>query len=101
MGEYTVFYQSFDEVKYCGECNTQHPVGYEFMCLKCACGCDDVFLICLICLPMYMKCECGSNGCYGGCNQRPTMGKLKVIFFFFFNKKIYFLFILLLFCVFF
>ena len=84
MGEFTISYQSFDEPKHCGECQTDYPVGYEFMCLECGCGCNNSFEICLICSPMYMKCDCGCKGAYAECVQRPTTGKLMVIFLYIF-----------------
>ena len=80
MGEYTVSYHSFDETKNCGECKNEYPVGYEFMCLKCGCGCASQFEICLICSPMYMQCDCGCKGSYAECQQRPTSGNLMVNF---------------------
>ena len=93
MGEYTVSYHSFDETKNCGECKNEYPVGYEFMCLKCGCGCASQFEICLICSPMYMQCDCGCKGSYAECQQRPTSGNLTVNFNFLY---IFFLYIFLI-----
>ena len=82
MGEYTVTYQSFDESKNCAECKKIYEKGYEFMCLKCGCGCSTCFEICLVCSPMYNHCDCGCKGLYLDCKQRPTTGSLRVSIFF-------------------
>ena len=78
MGEYAVSYECFDKARYCGECRSGYDGGYEFMILKCGCGCATSFEICSICSPMYMQCECGCKGSYAACNQRPTYGNLTV-----------------------
>ena len=78
MGEYMISYDRFDKARYCGECRSDYDVGYEFMILKCGCGCATSFEICSICSPMYMQCECGCKGSYAACNQRPTYGNLTV-----------------------
>ena len=85
MGEYNIKYNVFDVDRSCEECLTHYQAGYEFMECICCCGvCTTTYLICLTCSPMYMKCSCGCNGVYSQCNQRPTNGKMRVIFFFFF-----------------
>ena len=47
----TVYFVTYTLLKVCDECGVFQRRGYEFVVIRCVCGCGEFVRICMLCTP--------------------------------------------------